>query len=128
MVGIEVQLDEHCKETRVVIVTNQITDEVHALFKKLTQETGAQQHVIAGMRGNQLTVLDKHDLVRIYALNGKVFAETLDGKYQLRLRLYECEERFAQDGFVRISYSELINLKNTTKFDLSLTGTIRVFF
>ena len=48
------------------------------------------------------------------------------GEYVLRLRLYELEKRLPSDQFVRISNSEIINLKKVNSFDLSLTGTICV--
>jgi len=44
----------------------------------------------------------------------------------LRLRLYELEERLRPFSFVRISNSEIINLKRVRSFDLSLVGTICV--
>ena len=47
-------------------------------------------------------------------------------EYTLRMRLYEVEERFRRSSFVRISNSEIINLKTVRSFDLCLAGTIRV--
>lgn len=48
------------------------------------------------------------------------------GEYVLRLRLYELEKRLSSCQFVRISNSEIINLKKVSHFDLSFTGTICV--
>lgn len=48
------------------------------------------------------------------------------GEYVLRSRLYELEERLSKELFVRISNSEIVNLKKVEKFDLSLSGTICV--
>lgn len=56
-----------------------------------------------------MKVLDQHDIIRLYATNGKGYAVTEDGEYQLRLRLHELEERLDKDDFVRISNSEIIN-------------------
>ena len=56
----------------------------------------------------------------------KVFAVTGSGEYILRLRLYELEQRLDKNIFVRISNSEIINLKKVQSFDLSFTGTICV--
>lgn len=55
-----------------------------------------------------------------------MYAETGNGTYSLRLRLYEVEQRLTSRSFVRISNSELINLKKVRSFDLSLVGTICV--
>ena len=122
---IEIKIDSSCKEPKIIVVTDKITDEINTLAKKLAQDT---PQLLAGLQGDILKVLDQHDIIRLYATNGKVYAETEDGEYQLRLRLYELEERLDKDDFVRISNSEIINLKKVKGFDLSYTGTIRVSF
>lgn len=122
---IEIKIDSSCKETKIIVVTDKITDEINTLAKKLAQDT---PQLLAGLQGDILKVLDQHDIIRLYATNGKVYAETEDGEYQLRLRLYELEERLDKDDFVRISNSEIINLKRVKGFDLSYTGTIFVSF
>jgi DNA-binding LytR/AlgR family response regulator len=53
-------------------------------------------------------------------------AITGNGEYTLRLRLYELEDRLDKNSFVRISNSEIINLRKVKGFDLSFTGTICV--
>lgn len=42
------------------------------------------------------------------------------------MRLYELEERLDSAKFIRISHSEIVNLKMVKHFDLSLSGTICV--
>lgn len=65
-------------------------------------------------------------MIRIYLNSGKVVAVTDKGEYILRLRLYEIENLLLTDQFIRISNSEIINLKKVNNFDLSFTGTIYV--
>ena len=55
-----------------------------------------------------------------------MLAVTGKGEYTVRIRLYEIEERLNPGQFVRISNSEIINLKKVKNFDLSFTGTICV--
>lgn len=122
---IEIKTDSSCKEPKVIIVTDAVTEEVQAILKKLSED-GPQ--IISGMRDEKLKVLEQSELIRIYASGGKVFALTKEGEYVLRLRLYELEERLDKHMFVRISNSEIINLKQVKNFDLSFTGTICVKF
>ena len=77
-----------------------------------------------GLEG--LEILEQADIIRVYAAKGKVYAVTAKGEYLLRMRLYEAEERLDQTRFVRISNSEIINLKMAKRFDLSFSGTICV--
>ena len=44
----------------------------------------------------------------------------------LKLRLYEIEEILNNKKFVRISKSEIINLREVKNFDFSFVGTISV--
>ena len=120
---VEVKLDAAHTEPKVVILTNRMTDEVNAIIQMLSE---AEPKLITGFREDTATVLDEKDILRIYAANGKVFAVSPSGEYTLRLRLYEAEERLKQQYFVRISNSEIINLKKVKSFDLSITGTICV--
>ncbi len=120
---IEVKIDSSCIEPKVIILTAAMTEDVKAILSKLSEQTA---QILSGSRDNKIEVIDQADLIRIYASAGKVFAVTHKGEYALRLRLYEIEERLPPYQFVRISNSEIINLKNVNNFDLSLTGTICV--
>lgn len=120
---IEIRIDAERREPKVIVLTDKMTEEVSSIIQKLSEE---QQTVIAGFRDDILEILDPGDIYRVYASNGKVFAETSHGEYSLRLRLYETELRLDSHVFVRISNSEIINLKKVRGFDLSFTGTICV--
>ena len=120
---IEVKIDENCTETQVIIIAEKMTDEVSALMRRLSEET---PQGIVGFDGDIVQLLEPTDIIRIYAAVGKVFAVTAQKEYVLRLRLYEAEERLSGKGFVRISNSEIINIKKAKKFDLSTVGTICV--
>lgn len=118
---VEVKIDSSCNEPKIIIQTASVTEEVKHMIEKLSEQA---PHIITGSRDGRVTVLDPNGLFRIYAGNGRVFAVTDQGEYTLRLRLYEAEERLDPYQFVRISNSEIINLKKVKHFDLSFTGTI----
>lgn len=120
---IEIQIDDKCKEPKVVILTNKITDEINDIVKKLSEET---PDMICGFKDDKLEILEQKDIFKIYSSNGKIFSTTENGEYILKLRLYELEERLDKKTFVRISNGEIINLKKVKSFDLSFSGTICV--
>ena len=93
------------------------------IFARLSENT---PQIITGSKDDKMEVLEQVDLIRVYANAGRVFAVTGKGEYMLRLRLYELEARLNPNQFVRISNSEIINLKKVKNFDLSFTGTICV--
>ena len=120
---LEVKIDSSCIEPKVIILTASMTEDVNIILNKLSNQA---PQIISGSKDNKIEVIEQADLIRIYASSGKVFAVTHKGEYALRLRLYEIEERLPPHQFVRISNSEIINLKNVNNFDLSFTGTICV--
>lgn len=123
MMQVEVKIDGSYDEPKIIILTSAMTEEINDIVHKLSDKT---PNIISGSKEGRITVLEQDDLFRIYAGNGKVFAVTNDGEYTLRLRLYEVEERLNPHQFVRISNSEIINLKKVKNFDLSFSGTICV--
>lgn len=120
---VEVRIDASCHEPKLIILTDVMTEEVNSLIQKLSDHN---LQLISGSKDGKIKILEPDDLFRIYAGSGKVFAATGNGEYLLRLRLYEAEERLNPAQFVRISNSEIINLKKVKNFDLSFTGTISV--
>lgn len=118
---VEIKIDKSCTEPKITIVTNKITEEINQIAKKLTNE---QSQIIVGFKDEKVLVLDPNQIYRVYATNAKVYAETEFDTLLLKLRLYEIEERLDPNLFVRISNSEIINLKKVQGFDLSFTGTI----
>lgn len=120
---IEIKIDSEFKEPKAVIFTDKVTDEITELVRQLSDERSS---IIAGFKDDTAELLEHNDIFRIYASNGKVYAETANGTFTLRLRLYEAEQRLDNQIFVRISNSEIINLKKVTNFDLSFVGTICV--
>lgn len=122
---IEIKIDKSCSEPKVVIMTDSMTEEIDRMVKLLSESA---PQIISGIKEGKLEILEQKDLIRLYASSGKVFAVTAQGEYLVRLRLYELEARLNKSRFVRISNSEIINLKKVESFDLSLTGTICVKF
>lgn len=120
---VEIKIDSSYTEPKILILTDSITDEINNIAKSLS---GDASQVIAGNKDGKVEVLEPKKLIRIYASSGKVFAVTKNGEYTLRLRLYEIEKRLDSHQFVRISNSEIINLKQVKNFDLNFAGTIYV--
>ena len=122
---IEVQLDAHYSEVTVRILTDRMSREVQELMDRITLST---TDLLLGFQKEEAVPLSLEEIIRVYTSAGKVYAVTEEGEYQLRYRLYEVEERVNSKYFVRISQSEIVNLRKVKRFDLSLTGTIGVLF
>ncbi|MDO4565644.1 MAG: LytTR family DNA-binding domain-containing protein [Clostridia bacterium] len=121
--NIEVRIDSRYKEPKIVVCTAEMTEELNGLIRRLSGDTA---RLLTGYAlDGALEILDQKSLVRIYSGGGKVYAVSDKGEYLIRLRLYELEDLLGSD-YVRISNSEIINLKKAVRFNLKLTGTISV--
>jgi len=120
---VEIKIDSSYSEPKIIILTAAMTEEVNIIVSKLSKET---PQLISGIKDEKVELIEQDGLIRVYANSGKVFAVTNKGEYTLRLRLYEMEEILDGKRFVRISNSEIINLKKVENFDLNFTGTICV--
>jgi DNA-binding LytR/AlgR family response regulator len=125
MMQVEVKIDTSCTETKITIVANKMTDEISELVRKISENAPS---VLVGFRDDDVSILDCEKVIRFYSGNQKVYAVSEDGEYTVRLRLYELEQRLDPAEFVRISNSEIINIKEIKGFDLSISGTVCVKF
>lgn len=122
---IEIKIDSALEKIKVLIFAPRITDEVKTIARVLEEK---DHDLITGFKGEQVIILEPEKIIRIYSANQKIYAVCGETEYSLRLRLYQLESRLNTHNFIRISNSEIINLKKVESFDLSLAGTICVTF
>ena len=118
---VKVCIDPAAGGLTVTITAPALTDEVKALAARL--EGGA---ALIGWDGDTAVPLSEADILRCYGEEKGVKVQTIGAVYDLKERLYELEARLDRHTFVRISHSEIVNLRKVTALDLSLTGTIRI--
>ena len=118
---VDIRIDPGCAGPTVTITAPALTDEVKALAARL--EGGA---ALIGWDGDTAVPLSEADILRCYGEEKGVKVQTIGAVYDLRERLYELEARLDRHTFVRISHSEIVNLRKIAALDLSLTGTIRI--
>ena len=120
---LNIEIDTNIEEPAALITTPRMTEEVTRVVDFISKLDDITT-VISGIRDDKVELLEQESIFRIYAEEGKVLARTESGLYQIRLRLYELEERLDDSKFVRISNSEIVNLKKVKSLDLSFVGTI----
>lgn len=75
---------------------------------------------------NGIRILPVADIIRIYAENQRLRVQSKAGLFYSQQKLYELEEQLSKSQFVRISRSEMVNIRCISKLDMDLTGTIKV--
>lgn len=118
---VEINIDKSLDEEKIVIHAREMNKEILSLKESLENN---QPNILMGFFDGKLEFIDSENIIRVYANDKKVYAVSQDKTYLLRLALYQVEQRLDPKKFVRISNSEIINLKKTKNFDLSYIGTI----
>ena len=121
----DIRLEPGCAEPRLVVIAAEVTPELDALIRSLR---AGRPNLLAGFRDGAAELIEPARIMRIYAASQRVYCVTETGEYTLRLRLYEVEERLDKQIFMRISHSEIVNLTQVRRFDLSLAGTVCAVF
>lgn len=119
---VKVRIDPAAPGLSVTITAPAMTGEVRALAARLSN----RDTLLMAWDGETAVPLREEDILRCYGEDKGVRVQTESGCYYLRERLYELEGKLDRHTFVRISHSEIVNLKKVTALDLSLTGTIRM--
>ena len=121
---IHLEIRDEYPEPEIRICAAALTPEIEKILQLVERSSGNKP--LNGYRQDTVTPLAPEKILRLYGENQKVFAQTMEGIYQLRERLYELEERLGSEAFLRISHSEIFNRRRICRLDVSLTGTIAV--
>lgn len=120
---VEWVIDSNLTEPHIIIRTPEKNPELEELVHYLEESLPVP---LLGFDGDKAVPLDLPRVLRFYGEEKGVFAQTADATFRVRERLYELEERLDSHIFVRISQSEIVNLKQVTALDLAITGTIKM--
>ena len=120
---VELNIDEKFKEILVTISTDKINDEVQELVNYIEYK----EDYLVGIADDKVCVLDISDIIRVFVEDRKVFVVTTKGKFVVRKKLYEMNNLLTKD-FVKISQSEIANIKFVKNLDLSIRGTIVIVY
>lgn len=120
---IEVSIDESCEETKISIITNKITPDIMEILSLISEY---DEEVFTAYSDRGIEFIKHKEIIRIFTENKRVLIQTKEGKFNMKLRLYEIEERLDEKNFVRISNSEIININKILYMDAKITGTIAI--
>lgn len=121
---VEIRIVPEQEETTVVIQVPAPTDQTEELADYIRAWTPL---TLTLRQGTTVVRCSPAEVLHFFAENKGVFARRSDGRvFSVDCRLYELEELLDGHTFVRISHSEIVNLKQVTALDLSLSGTIKM--
>lgn len=122
---IDIELRPDSKETRVVIYTPEITDEVQEIINNLKR---TEKKRIIGNKDERIYILSLDDIFCFYSQNGKIFAQTENTSYEVREKLYRLEEDLIGTSFIRISKFAIANVDKIKNLELLFNGNMCLNF
>ncbi len=125
---------EECEKPYCVIHTSLETDSIKEIAQKISMmDESGKSTAVSGWDGDYCIQIKQNELLRVYSLDKKVYVEceSEEQPLLLKMRLYEFEELAERCGwteFIRISNTDIVNLSKVHKFDMSLTGIVKVIY
>ena len=116
---LELNIDEKVKETLVVVSANKIDKEVQNLINYIEYSSEYLIEIVE----DKASIIDIGEIIRVYIEDRKTFVVTLKDTYVVKKKLYEVENMVTRN-FIKISQSEIANIKFIKNLDFSNTGTI----
>lgn len=116
---VELNIDKKFEETIVTISANKVNDEIQNLVNYIENK----EDYFTGISDGKVCLLNLEDIIRVYVEDRKVYVVTVEGRFIVRKKLYEVQSMVTKD-FIKISQSEIANVKYIHSLDLGLRGTI----
>lgn len=123
-----INIDRSVEEVEVLITAQEQNRTVDALYEHIVGFDKESFETLTVYKDDIVQIVNVTDVFRIYTGNQKVYIQTHQGEYVIRYRLYELEAALDKKQFLRISNSEIVNVKKIRDIDLSITGRICIRF
>ena len=109
------------REEEVIIYAKEKTSLIKAIEELVTGE----ESFFTAYSENGIKRLTEEEIYCFYVEGGRLYALTEKEKLSLKIRLYTAEEKLSE-SFIKINQSTIINIKRIERFDVSVTGTLKV--
>ncbi|MDE5984086.1 MAG: LytTR family transcriptional regulator DNA-binding domain-containing protein [Eubacterium sp.] len=96
-------------ETEITIECCKADDKILQLLNLIKKYECSDRRII-GISNGETYCIDKKDILYFESVDRKTFCYTSDGIYEISMKLYEIEEQFENDDYIRISKSAIVNL------------------
>ena len=122
---IEIKVDEQYTESKIIIYTNQVTEEITNIIDGISS---INQKSLKAYKDEKMYILNQKDIETIYSESGKIYVRYNNELYTLKNRLYELESLLDKKIFTRISNSEIVNFNKVENIDFKILGTLIINF
>ena len=115
--------DDSVEQTEVIIRAKSKDEEVERILSALGEDS-ARMLLCETLSSSRL--IDKNDIVIISKDGRYLSVKTVNGEFVVNEPLYRIEEKLNPAWFIRISQSEIVNLRYVKRWDFSKSGIITI--
>lgn len=122
---IDIDINKDYEETTIIIRAPEMNGEITELMQKLNS---SKSKSIVGKNNQKIYVLNPQDILLFYSEDQKVMADTANGTYEVKEKLYELENELSELNFVRISKFAVVNISKIKNIEMFFNGSLVVNF
>lgn len=104
-------------EEEIILRCNDSDSKIATLLKALMADGETSDKLTAFSPDKGICILNPQDIYYIESVDDKVFSYCEADIWELKMKLYELEERLSARGFIRISKSMILNLSRAKRFN-----------
>ncbi len=124
-IKINTNISSEFEETLVTINAPELSEEVQKLIQYISNINVVPNQIV-GNKNNEIYFIDLEKVICFFSKEKYNYVKTKKDTYKVKHKLYELENSLRQKGFIRISNSCIINVKQVKCFDTSILGTVLV--
>lgn len=121
---LKLNIDSKYSEKEVHIFADKVDDKINQIINICNKK---EKFKLLSIKDEKYIPINIDEVIRFYSLDKKVYCQTLKDTLIVKEPIYKLEELYS-DKLIKISRGELINPDFIDYLDLSLTGTITIFF
>ena len=115
--------DDNVKYIEIIIRAKEQNEEVEKILNLIGSETS--ENISCQVLSTE-KMIDKKDIIIISKEGRFLIVKTVNGEYVLNEPMYKVEEKLDKVWFIKISQSEIVNLKYVKKWELVSGGIIKI--
>lgn len=123
--GIKIKFiqDDNAEDIEVIIRAKEQNKDVENILSALGTET---DNVLVCNSLTKEELIDINEIIIISKVGRYLSVKTINSEYILNEPLYKIEEKLDKTLFVKISQSEIVNLKYVKRWDFSISGVVKI--
>ena len=122
-IEVATNISKEYENIKITLQAPELNEEVQNILNNL-MTICEDKNIIVGSKDNEIFLLKTKEIIYFFSDEKYNYAKTKEGVFKVKDRLYELEEKYSKNKFIRISSAYIINLNKTKSFDVSQIGSI----